>query len=258
MSNDSRVSRRLFLGTLAAGGAAPGAFAAAVKGKSDIPVISKRLEKVFLAPGQQPNGLQAVPDGLWILDQIDPNKAHKVSYKDGSVLKEIQTESIHGSGITYGDGALWIASTFGLTTVKVDPDTGKTLATFDTPGVGEPKWGRPRGRKTGAHGLEWVDGKYWIAVPPPMAIYQIEPDTGKVLHKIDAPGERPHGIAWENGYLWCVESNHRAIYKMDPKNGKLLAKIQLKESDPEPHGMTMKDGVFWYCDAGSRWVCRLV
>ncbi len=260
MPINSDASRRTFLAALAAATAGARSWAAIndKESKAKLPVISKRLEKVFLAPGEMPNGLQAVDDGLWILDQVDPNKAHKVRYEDGSVLKEIQTESVHGSGITYGDGALWIASTFGLTTLKVDPDTGKTLATYGTPGIGEIKWGDRRGRKSGAHGLEWVDGKYWIAVPPPVRIYQIEPETGKVLHSFAAPGTRPHGIAWHEGYLWCVESNDRAIYKMDSTSGELLSKIQLSEDDPEPHGMTMLDGVFWYCDASSRWVCRLV
>jgi len=247
------VSRRSFLAALAGARLA----AAAVEDKEKLPLVSKRLEKAFLAPGKMPNGLQGAADGLWILDQEDPNKVHKVRYEDGSVLVELQTESIHGSGITFGDGALWIASTYGLTTLKIDPRTGKTLKTFDTPGAGKPKWGAPR-RASGAHGLEWVAGKYWIAVPPSVTIYQIEPETGKVIHSIPAPGTRPHGIAWDNGYLWCVESNDRAIYKMDPKDGRLLAKIQLRKEDPEPHGMTIWKGVFWYSDAASRWVCRLV
>ncbi len=135
------------------------------------------------------------------------------------------------------------------------PETGRTVASFDTPGVGQP---RPGKRLTGAHGLEWVDDKYWIAVPPSVTIYQVEPDTGKVVHSIPAPGTRPHGMAWHKGCLWCVESNDRAIYKMDPLNGKLLAKIQLSQEDPEPHGMSIWKGVTWHSDARSGWVCRLV
>src|SRR2546422_262349 len=79
--------------------------------KSALPVISKRVEKVFMAPGQHPNDLDTVADGLWILDQADPNKAHKVSWEDGKVLAEVQTEAMHGSGIAFYDNALWIAST---------------------------------------------------------------------------------------------------------------------------------------------------
>jgi streptogramin lyase len=239
--------------------------------KKALPVIAKKVEKAFLSPGQQPNGLQAMADGLWILDQRDPNKAHKVRWEDGSVIKEIQTEGMHSSGITFGNGALWIASTAStencatcLKTMKVDPETGKTLALFDTPGAVPRRFGRPgrrRGeapRPGGAHGMEWVDGAYWIAVPPSIMIYKVQPETGEVLHAIPAPGQRPHGLAWENGKLWCVESNDRAVYQMDPETGDLLAKIQLTEEDPTPHGLTIRDGVLWYCDAESRWVCRLV
>src|SRR5690606_38049085 len=92
-------------------------------------------------------------------------------------------------------------------------------------------------------------------------IYLMEPESGEIVRTIPAPGWRTHGLAWDNGALWCVETGDRAIYKLDPSDGKLLAKIQIAEQDPEPHGMTMKDGVIWYCDATSRehggWVCRL-
>ena len=250
------LSRRGFLGVLAVTGATRAATISA-ETKQRLPVISKRLEKAFLAPGKMPNDLQCAPDGLWILDQEDPNRVFKVRYQDGSVLKELQTESMHGSGITYGDRALWIGSTGTLKTLKVDPETGKTLAAFDTPGVGLVHWGHPA-KATGAHGLEWVDGKYWIAVPPSETIYLVEPNSGKVIRSIPAPGVRPHGLAWDHGYLWCIESIDRAIYKMDPKDGTLLAKIQLSKDDPEPHGLSLRDGVFWYSDAVTRWVCRLV
>ena len=243
------------------GAARPAMAIASEEQKRGLPIVVKRVEKAFRAPCKQPNALQAVADGLWILDQVDPNKAYKVRYSDGAVLHEIQTESVHGSGITYGLGALWIGSTWGLKTLKVDPKTGKTLASFDTHGAGMNKFGNPT-RPSGAHGLEWVGDKYWIAVPASGLIYQIEPETGAIVHSIPAPGWRTHGLAWDNGSLWCVETSERAIYKMDPTDGKLLAKIQLGEQDPEPHGLTLRDGVFWYSDATGRehggWVCRLV
>ena len=241
------VSRRYLIESLVGVGCALGA-PVSVEDKQKLPVVPKRLERAFKAPGKRPNGLQAVPDGLWILDQDDPNKVSKVRYEDGSVLVTLETESLHGSGITFGNGALWIASTHDSGTLKVDPATGKTLAAFRSPAAA----------KSGDHGLEWVDGKYWIASPPSMTIYLVDPKTGKVVRSIPAPGKRPHGLAWVDGFLWCVESNDRAIYKMDPKDGTLLARIQLTREDPEPHGMTAWKGVFWYSDATSGWICRLV
>jgi hypothetical protein len=252
----SHISRRDFLAGASSLTLLPHlAFPATVK--DNLPVVAKRVEKAFRAPGKAPNDLQDAPDGLWILDQVDPNKVFKVRYADGSVIQEIQTESIHGSGITFGNGALWIASTWSLKTLKVDPNTGKTLASFDEPGAGLPKFGKPT-RPSGAHGLKWVDGKIWMAMPPAEKIHLIEPETGKLIRSIPGPGIRTHGLAWDNGYLWCIETLDRAIYKLDPKDGTLLAKIQLTKDDPEPHGLALHEGIFWYSDAASGWICRLL
>ena len=106
--------------------------------------IVKRVEKAYKVTGStQPNDLQFVPEGLWVLDQLDQptNKAFLVKPEDGTVIREILTEALHASGITYGNGALWIGSTKGKNaqdppkTMKVDPRTGKTLKQWNTPGL---------------------------------------------------------------------------------------------------------------------------
>lgn len=231
--------------------------AATTAEKANLPIIPKRVDKVFRNPAiKEPNDLQFAPDAqLWILDQVDPNKVFKVNPENGAIIDEIQTESIHGSGITYGDGAWWIGSTKTLKTLKVDPRTGKTLKSFDTPGSG--LYGKVT-TPSGAHGLKWVDGKYWMAVPASGKLFLMEPETGKIVRSIPAPTVRTHGLAWDSGMLWCVGSDEREIYKLDPQNGKLLAKIKLTKADPEPHGLDLYNGVMWYSDASSGWVSRLV
>src|SRR5262245_7667175 len=98
--------------------------------KSALPLVEKRVEKMFMAPGQHPNDLETVADGLWILDQADPNKCHKVTWDGKKVLAEVQTEAMHGSGLAFWDNALWISSTASgpcptcLMTMKVDAKTG--------------------------------------------------------------------------------------------------------------------------------------
>ena len=250
-------SRRAFLAAVAASAAARRVFAAA----PDPPLVARRVEKLYKIAGcTQPNDLQFVADGLWVLDQVDPNKAFKVRPEDGSILATVQTESLHGSGITWGNGALWIGSTKASDpklpplTLKVDAKTGRTLKSWPTPGAG--LYGRVT-TPSGAHGMKWVDGKYWMAVPASGKLFLMEPESGEVVRSIPAPGVRTHGLAWDNGSLWCVESDGRAIYKLDPKDGARLAKIQLTKDDPEPHGLDAKDGVLWYCDAASGWICRL-
>jgi streptogramin lyase len=224
--------------------------------KANLPIVPKRVTKKFKLPQiREPNDLQFAPDGsLWVLDQVDPNKVFTLNAADGSIISQVQTESMHGSGITYGDGAWWIGSTKTLKTLKVDPKTGATLKSFDTPGAG--LYGNLT-TPSGAHGLKWVDGKYWMAVPASGKIFLMEPESGKIVRSIPAPTVRTHGLAWDHGSLWCVGSTEREIYKMDPKDGTVLAKIKLTREDPEPHGLDLLDGVFWYSDAASGWICTL-
>ena len=46
--------------------------------------------------------------------------------------------------------------------------------------------------------------------------------------------------------------------KIAQKDGKIVAKIQLdKDKDPQIHGLELKAGVLWYCDASKGWICNL-
>src|SRR5262249_48728146 len=139
-------------------------------------------------------------------------------------------------------------------TLKVDPISGKTLKSWATPGSG--LYGRVT-TPSGGHGVKWVDGKYWMAVPASGKLFLMEPESGEIVRSIPAPGVRTHGLAWDRGFLWCVESDGRVIYKLDPADGTPVARIELTKQDPEPHGLDIRDGVLWYCDAASGWICRL-
>ena len=268
MARATHVSRRSFLAG-AAGVVAASRLTWAAASDADAPSIVKNVEQRFKISGStQPNDMQFVREGLWVLDQKDPNKAFLVKPEDGTILRTLQTDAIHGSGITFGNGALWITSTKMVdpkippATLKVDPLTGKTLKSFVTPGSGY--YGAvtaEKGSPSGGHGIKWVDGKYWMAVPAASKLFLMEPETGAIIRSIPGPGttQRTHGIAFDHGSLWCINSDDYAIYKMDPKDGKVLGKIQLSKTDPAPHGLDIDaTGNLWYCDAASQWICRLV
>jgi hypothetical protein len=105
LARTSGFSRRGFLAA-ASGVSVALRLGLSADAKDGLPIVRKRVEKAFHAPGGAPNDLQDAADGLWILDQADPNKVFKVRYGNGAVIHEIQTESIHGSGITNADGRL--------------------------------------------------------------------------------------------------------------------------------------------------------
>lgn len=242
----------------------------AALGRSRLPatfptVVASRVEFAFRTPGPQPNGLQAVREGLWILDQ-KTSRASLVSF-DGRLLREIETESDRGSGITFDGEALWIASTYNSLLLRVDPGSGKTLKKLPTPGAGVVKWGirGPNSPVTGAHGLESRRNELWVAVPPAVAIYVLNPEDGSVLRSLPAPGVRPHGLGWDpDGALWCAESNYRSFFKIAPASGRILRQILLPAREPEvngsvvvPHGMTVWNRQIWFCVAETGEVYRL-
>ena len=43
---------------------------------------------------------------------------------------------------------------------------------------------------TGAHGLEWRDGKLYVASPPSQMIHVMDPDAWQELYHFRAPGLR--------------------------------------------------------------------
>jgi streptogramin lyase len=241
------------------------------------PTVAYNIRTLWKTPGDQPNGLQATDQGLWVLDQVDPNVVYLLDYADGSIKRQFPTRSHHGSGITVDpDGRVWVASTFGFEIICYDPETGREVSAIPAPGLG-PDPGSP-------HALEWRNGSLWCNVPKAGQIFELDPRTGQVLHHISGHGDRCHGIAWESDGMWCLginpasqvdpspvpahesarpwrsarglpalwssDTNKRVIFRIDPDTGEILDALGV--SGLEPHGMTIHDGTFWLCDAGTR------
>lgn len=278
-------SRRAMMGGMAAAGFALPAWAAdpvipaaTIAARRNAPVIARTVNRLFNLRPQvmEPNDLQFAPDGhLWVLDQKDPNTVFTVNPANGAVLAGVTTECIHGSGITYGDGAWFLTSTKVLagkpSTLKVDPKTGATLKKWETPGWGIYGAYATRTRKpgdlpleSGGHGVKWAganslgQGQYWMAVPASGKLFLMNAEQGTVARSIQAPTVRTHGIALDGDHIWCVGSNEAEIYKLAMSDGAIVARIVLdRQNDPSVHGLDIKDGVLWYCDANQGWVCNL-
>ena len=216
-----------------------------------------RVEERFKSPGPQPNGLHAAADGLWCIDQEDL-KLYKLDWETGEVLQVLQTDTEHSSGVTIGNGALWVASTFELKIAQIDLQTGKTIAKYDSPGSGKVTWAdQSSARVTGAHGLEWKDGELYIAVPPSQCVHVIEVDDWKEVRSFRAPGLRVHGLAWaDDCTLWVAYTSAGTVSRMDVDTGMIWEVVRV-EAPTEIHGLTIRDNVLWYCDATSRAIGQL-
>jgi streptogramin lyase len=234
--------RRQFLS--AAGAAALHADAGPAKHRA-------RVTKLFRSPEGHPNALEATPDGLWVGEQVS-DRAYLLDWKTGNVLKKVDTESSNTSGLAFGGGYLWMGAngrammreprpaelTFGRI-VKVDPDTGRTVAVYRVPDEG------------GVHGVLWADNSLWMTCFKWKAIVRVDPATFQVVHRFPLHHSRPHGLAWDPPGMWVGYSDDFLFVKQDVRDGRVLEVITLdKEKDPDPHGMDMYQGKLYYCDAG--------
>ena len=275
------VSRRSFLGFAAAVPLATGQSTPA----GTVPVRrTGKVEIAFKSPTPRPNGLQATPEGLWIIDQGPGSRASLVRYSDGSVIRSFDTDTVRPSGLTFDGQALWIGSTFSYENVRVDAMTGAVLERRPTPGcmtytmAGDPPVRRsplapppaaaaarpastpaptpppsrlvqpPHIRFQGAHGQEWRDGKLWTTATCARSIYEIDPATWTVLRVLQTPGPRPHGIAWEGRSLWHGDGDLNAFFRYDLGTNRIVERIQLADTDPLAHGLTIQGDTLWYCD----------
>jgi hypothetical protein len=269
------INRREFIGaasTLVAGVAVPDSHAQESTPSAKPPAIKTwqpKVERLFKAPDVHPNALEAQPDGLWIGDQVS-ERVFKVDWDTGKVLHEFQTESHNTSGLAIGGGYLWLGANGGVSgrrpprptdkpygeVVQADPKTGKTIKIHPL------LWGG------GIHGITFVPKTQtlWLTALSIQAVAEVDPKDFRVVRMRAARGDRAHGLDWDNGALYVLFAGDRLVQKIDPESGRVQEIIKLSPtSDPDPHGMCIRNGYMYYCDAGltapgpgsdPAWVCR--
>jgi streptogramin lyase len=212
---------------------------------ADVGIATARV--MFKGPGQQVNGLEAAPDGLWLCDQRD-NRSYLVDF-DGRVLNSFPSPARNASGITFGAGSVWVASnTRPALIFRHDPQTGQCLAYLTLSG------------ESGVHGLQWrpsgpgegVGGTLWVSRPGAHRIEHLDAETGEVLGSLHFEPPRSHGLFWDehDGTLNVAETNGGHIFRLDPHSGEVMEEWRV--DGPEVHGLTRSaDGRIWIGDAAT-------
>jgi hypothetical protein len=259
----------------AQGGAAAEAPA---RGRRPIPHRKATTTVLFQAPKDKfVNGVASTPDGFWLIEQKEtggPNSAYK--YKDGrpleqatdlrenawlvddkgTVKKTVVTEGKNTSGLAYGNGFLWGGNNSGghNGVVQTSMD-GKMVSTRQVP------FG-PKEDGGGIHGLDFHDGKLWIAALRLRAALRIDPVswTTEIMLPFPAGFDRFHGCAYDasNDTLLVVTGNNSNSYatgtpglaRLDAKTGNMVEVIDFAPGTCDPHGLTFHQGKLISCDAG--------
>src|SRR5580698_4622541 len=105
------IKRREFLRTAAAASAALAPLTAQEgsdgKTKAQIPTYQAAVEKLFKTPDRYPNALEAAPEGMWVGDQVS-ERVNVLDWKTGKSLVDFIADAHNTSGLTVGEGYLWI------------------------------------------------------------------------------------------------------------------------------------------------------
>ncbi len=78
----------------------------------------------------------------------------------------------------------------------------------------------------------------------------VQPGNLRILRMFRTPGQRAHGLDVDRNFLWMLFSTDREVHKYDLNGGRLLEIIRISESEPDAHGLALKDGYLYYCDSG--------
>jgi glutamine cyclotransferase len=99
---------------------------------------------------------------------------------------------------------------------KLDPVSGKVLATIPAPGDG------------GDSGLTWAEGSLWVGQYRDRKIHQIDPASGAVIRTIHC-NRFVTGVTWVDGELWhgTWEGDESDIRRIDPDSGAVLEQLQM-------------------------------
>ena len=99
---------------------------------------------------------------------------------------------------------------------KIDPTTGRVLATIPAPGQG------------GDSGLTWAEGTLWVGQYRDRKIHQIDPETGAILRTIES-NRFVTGVTWIDGELWhgTWEGDESDLRRIDPQTGDVLERLDM-------------------------------
>jgi hypothetical protein len=201
-----------------------------------------------------PNAMDTTPQGLWVGEQTEfgstkggpRERAWLFDPINGKVLRTVSTDSFNTSGMGVGGGFVWMVANGGPNGIYKTDMNGKTVS--HTP--------LPMGNG-GSHGAFYRDGKLWVMHNRLKIIIRLDAVTMTPEFAIPFNSTRYHDICWDNGFIWMVtgttgmmSTNKAGLNKYNAETGQLVEQVTFADNDPDPHGLTIHNGVMYSCDAG--------
>ncbi|WP_255484308.1 PQQ-binding-like beta-propeller repeat protein [Granulicella sp. 5B5] len=144
------------------------------------------------------------------------------------------------SGLANGFGSVWAPSCGDHEVLRIDPKTGKTIATI----AADPA--------NSEGGITVGAGAVWI-VTKPATLVRIDPKKNAITasYPLPAGSDNP---TFADGFVWVSSYDNGQLLKVNPKTGEVAATIAV---GPKPRFLTVGAGSIWTLNQGDGTVSRV-
>ena len=197
------------------------------------------IEKTAVFPVEgTPDWSVVTPSAVWV---SSARANHVVQLLAGpntvGLIADVQRPC---AGLAFGFNSLWVPSCGAHTLERLDPATGKSIASL------------PAEAANSEGGITVGAGSVWFVVKPSKLI-RVDPKSNTIAASLDLPDGCENPIFGE-GVVWVSCFAHDALLKVDPQRMVLLATIAV---GPKPRFLTVGEGSVWTLNQGDGSVSRV-
>jgi virginiamycin B lyase len=152
-------------------------------------------------PGAPCSGLTVGSGSLWVPMCTSPPSLGKVDLKTNRLVSTYPVgPAAAESGVAFGAGSVWIIVNRSGDLVRVDPDSGRILATYKTP--------------AGSYNPTFSEGTIWVSHAEGADLTGVEATTGKTTATI-ATGPNPRFLTAGAGAIWTLNQGDGSVTRAD-------------------------------------------
>lgn len=200
------------------------------------PVVDRQVAPLAVLRLRSPGAaaLAATGDALWVLT------SDTLSRVDPSTNQTTRTVTVTGgqSFLIAGFGSLWVSSFDEELVTRIDPLTGKVLATIPLP--------RPEGMAASQEGM-------WVANHRSGTVSMIDPKSDKPVATVlvgSAGIGGPQPLSMVGDRLWVGLGNDRTLVELDPETRTVVRTVH-KLNDP-CGDIGSSAGLLWISNCGDQ------
>jgi streptogramin lyase/predicted Ser/Thr protein kinase len=210
---------------------------------------SNALERLIAIGGIAPatgNAIAADAHGAWVLSRSGGSGV-LTRVQLGLAVPESFALRYYPLALAVGDGAVWVAATRPdkQALLKIDPITGRTLATVDL-------------RGPDIRSVAVGDGAVWALRNS--TIFRIDPAAARITGTVDLGAVDSGQVAAGHGAVWATirtAEGSNVLAHVDPRTLRVIRRIPepTTQSSSTPTRVALGDGAVWWngADTGAVW-----